>query len=65
MLETFQPNCTIALISNIYICHLDWHNNDFLIYENAKLNILKNSNNSIISDDIIINRQIIDSIYKY
>lgn len=53
MLETFQPKCNIALISNIYTCHLDWHNNDFWAYENAKLNILTNSENNLISDDII------------
>lgn len=62
MLETFQPKCSIALLSNIYTCHLDRHNNDFWTYENAKLNILKKSDNNIISDSITYSRQ---NIYNY
>jgi UDP-N-acetylmuramoylalanine-D-glutamate ligase len=65
MLETFQPQCTIALISNIYTCHLDWHNNDFGTYENAKLNILKKSENKIISETIKNNNAILDNNLFY
>ena len=49
MLETCTPKCSIWVLWNIFTCHLDWHNNDFTVYENAKLNILKKSDNKIIS----------------
>jgi UDP-N-acetylmuramoylalanine--D-glutamate ligase len=42
MLEWLNLNIEIWLLNNIYDCHLDWHNwreN----YENAKINIFKNS----------------------
>jgi UDP-N-acetylmuramoylalanine--D-glutamate ligase len=51
MLETCEPACDIAVLWNIYTCHLDWHNDKFSVYEQAKLNILKNSSNRIISQD--------------
>jgi len=51
MLETCKPNCNIAVLWNIYTCHLDYHNDSFPIYEQAKLNILNNSDNIIISQE--------------
>ncbi|MCP4523505.1 MAG: UDP-N-acetylmuramoyl-L-alanine--D-glutamate ligase [Candidatus Gracilibacteria bacterium] len=51
MLETCVPECDIAVLGNIYTCHLDWHDNKFSVYEQAKLNILKKSDNKIISED--------------
>jgi len=51
MLETCKPNCNIAVLWNIYTCHLDYHNDSFPIYEQAKLNILTNSDNIIISQE--------------
>ena len=51
MLETCKPNCDIAVLWNIYTCHLDYHNNKFSTYEQSKLNILSNSDNVIISND--------------
>ena len=51
MLETCKPNCSIAVLWNIYTCHLDYHNYNFSTYEKAKLNILTNSDNVIISQE--------------
>ena len=51
MLETCNPNCSIAVLWNIYTCHLDYHNDSFPIYEQAKLNILNNSDNILISQE--------------
>jgi UDP-N-acetylmuramoylalanine-D-glutamate ligase len=65
MLETFQPKCNIALVSNIYTCHLDWHNDDFLTYKNAKLNILKNTESILLSDDIKDTGQSVANYDKY
>jgi UDP-N-acetylmuramoylalanine--D-glutamate ligase len=64
MLETCKPKCDIAILWNIYTCHLDWHNNQFCVYEQAKLNILKKSNNKIISQEFSNYGQGIDNV-KY
>ena len=48
MLETLKPKCFIWVFWNIYPCHIDWHNNDYDIYKNAKLNLLKYSQNILI-----------------
>lgn len=65
MLETFQPECSIAVLSNIYTCHLDWHNNDFWVYEQAKLNLLERSKNAIISNDFRQYGQKYSNVYYY
>lgn len=65
MLETFQPECSIAVLSNIYTCHLDWHNNDFWVYEQAKLNIITNSHNKIISWNFRQYWQKLDNVYFF
>lgn len=62
MLETCKPNCNIAVLWNIFTCHLDWHNNDFDTYKQAKLNILENSDNKIISQEFNQYGQNIDNI---
>jgi len=51
MLEMFQPKCFIAVLWNIYTDHLDWHWNSFENYKNAKLNIIKKSQNILIRDE--------------
>lgn len=53
MLETFAPQCYIGILGNIYPCHLDWHNNDFDTYKNAKLNVLRNSQYKIINSEFL------------
>ncbi len=65
MLETCKPKCSIAVLWNIYTCHLDWHNNSFKVYEQAKLNILKNSENKIISNEFSQYGQNIDNVYYF
>lgn len=65
MLETCKPKCSIAVLWNIYTCHLDWHNNSFKVYEQAKLNILKNSENKIISKEFSQYGQNIDNVYYF
>lgn len=64
MLETSQPSCDIAVLWNIYTCHLDWHDNNFSVYEQAKLNILSNSNYKVISQEFSNYGQNIDNV-KY
>lgn len=51
MLEWFKPELFIWLLNNLYDCHLDWHewkNN----YSNAKINILKKSENRLITNEL-------------
>jgi UDP-N-acetylmuramoylalanine--D-glutamate ligase len=62
MLETCKPHCNIWVLWNIYTCHLDWHNDSFEVYEQAKLNITKNSDNVIISNEFSKYGQNIDNI---
>lgn len=61
MLETCKPKCNIAVLWNIFTCHLDWHNDSFKVYEQAKLNILENSDNKIISQEFSDYGQNIDN----
>ncbi len=51
MLDTLKPKCFIGILSNLYPCHLTWHNNDFDIYKEAKLNLLKGSERILIEYD--------------
>lgn len=65
MLETCKPNCNIAILWNIFTCHLDWHNDSFKVYEEAKLNILKKSDNKIISQEFSNYGQNIDNAFYF
>lgn len=65
MLETCEPKCNIAVLWNIYTCHLDWHNDSFKVYEQAKLNILKYSENKIISNEFSQYGQNINNVYCF
>jgi UDP-N-acetylmuramoylalanine-D-glutamate ligase len=49
MLQDFSPKLHIGLLNNIYPCHLDWHYDSFNIYREAKVNILRNAENKILS----------------
>ncbi len=51
MLENLEPKCEIAILWNIYKCHLDWHNNSFDTYIKAKTNILTNSKYLLVGSD--------------
>lgn len=53
MLQDFIPHLFIGLFNNIYECHLDWHQDSFSVYKNAKLNILRDSHIQIIHDKFI------------
>ncbi len=48
MLEWFIPHTYISVFNNIYNCHLDWHRG-FENYKNAKINILRNTENALIN----------------
>ena len=48
MLENLKPKCFIWIFWNIFPCHIDWHDNKFDIYKDAKLNLLKYSQNILI-----------------
>lgn len=65
MLETCQPHCSIAVLGNVYTCHLDWHNDSFSVYEQAKLNILKNSQYKSISQEFSHYWHNIDNVYNF
>lgn len=51
MLENLKPKCDIAILGNIYKCHLDWHWNSYQKYIIAKTNILENSKYKLVSSD--------------
>jgi len=59
MLQDFTPNLDIALLNNIYPCHLDWHYDSFNIYREAKVNILRNSRVSILHGDLLTDSEIL------
>lgn len=48
MLEWFIPHTYISVFNNIYNCHLDWHRG-FENYKNAKINILRHTENALIN----------------
>jgi len=51
MLEWFCPELYIGYINNIHECHLDWHTN-MSIYSQAKYNILKNAEHTIVHNSL-------------
>lgn len=53
MLEWFKPNLEVGLLGNIFRCHVDWHNDDFDTYKQAKLNILDNAKHRITNINLI------------
>ncbi len=53
MLEWFKPKMEIGLLGNIFRCHLDWHNDDFATYKQAKLNILEGAKYRISNINLI------------
>ena len=58
MLQDFSPSLYIGIINNIYPCHLDWHNNSYDIYQQSKINILKNTSIKIINYELEDNEDI-------
>ncbi len=53
MLEWFKPKLEVGLLGNIYRCHLDWHNDDFNVYKQAKCNVLEASKHRITNIDLV------------
>jgi len=53
MLQDFTPKLFIGFLNNIYPCHLDWHDNSFEVYEEAKLNILRNAQIQIVHGNFL------------
>lgn len=51
MLQDFIPQLEIAILNNIYPCHLDWHG-DLNTYKNAKLNILKQAKHCFVNTEL-------------
>ena len=60
MLQDFTPHLHIAILNNIYPCHLDWHYNSFHIYKEAKINILKNANIRVVNSELKNEKEVID-----
>ncbi len=60
MLQDFLPDLYIAILNNIYPCHLDWHYNSFHIYKEAKINILKHAKIKVINSELKNEKEIID-----
>ncbi len=56
MLEDFAPQLYIWVLWNIFPDHVDWHNNSFDIYKQAKLNILKNAEYTLDWGDILADK---------
>lgn len=53
MLEGFSPELYIWVLWNIFRCHIDWHNDDYEVYKQAKINILQNAKNIIINHNLL------------
>ena len=51
MLQDFSPKLDIALLNNIYPCHIDWHG-DFEVYTQAKRNILWNARQCFVNKEL-------------
>ena len=48
MLEGYCPPLHIGFLGNIFRCHVDWHNNTYATYREAKLNILTHAEHKIV-----------------
>lgn len=53
MLEGFKPKLEIGVLGNIFRCHLDWHNEDYDVYRQAKVNILEHAKHRLINIDLV------------
>ena len=53
MLEWFKPKLEVGLLGNIFRCHLDWHNDDFKTYKQAKHNVLEWAKHRITNIDLV------------
>lgn len=53
MLEGFKPKLEIGVLWNIFRCHLDWHNEDYDVYRQAKVNILEHAKHRLINIDLV------------
>jgi len=53
MLEWFKPKLEVGLLWNIFRCHLDWHNDDFKTYKQAKHNVLEWAKHRITNIDLV------------
>ncbi len=53
MLEGYKPKLEVGLLGNIFRCHLDWHNDSFEIYKQAKHNALEGAKHRITNIDLV------------